>query len=522
MVISQTLVMVALASTQVEAVVVYPDRAQVTRVAQVSCGGRSTVTFEQLPPSADPSTFRAAAAEGATVEGLQAREETQAEAYSEELAQVEAALQKAQAEAQALADDAVRTQTLQRLGAQYEAVAQQLVSREMVTGRPDLEAWQAAYAQALGANLEAADQTATLTARQRALSYRLAELQLQQARLQNAAQRRQRAAEVLVACPRGRTATVRLTYLVGGASWTPQYEVRAREPKASELSTWATVTQSTGEDWRGAKLLLSTAVPSQDATVPELRRLMVHITRRSEEKKVLVRREETLSHARVGEGGAQGGEQAATARAQGLSVQLEVPAPVTIPGNAEATRVFVGRHTLPAVFRWRSAPSLAPFVFRVAEITQTAPFPLLPGPLEVFGKSGFLGRYHQERVAQGAPFDVTFGVEDQLRVKRVVLEEVRREVGLFNQKKRFRYAYRFELENHAAAPVELELQDRVPVAELEDVTVTVDAAKTTPGYSVHPQDGLVTWKVKLGPGDEKEVTLHFHVDVPESYDTGGL
>jgi uncharacterized protein (TIGR02231 family) len=519
--LSSTLILFTLAAApQVSSVVVYPDRAQVTRVAQAPCGGRTAVLFEGIPPAADPSSFRASANLG-TVEGLRGFERTRKEAFSRELAQVESELEKVNVEQRALQDAAARAATGRRVGAQYETVATALISRDMTVGKPDTRSWQSAFDQSLTARLDAAQKGAELSEQQRLLAWREEDLRRRQGQLQTAATRRERVAEVLVSCPRGRPTMVELTYLVGGASWSPHYEARAQEPQGVELGAWATVQQSTGEDWTGARLTLSTAVPSQDATVPEIRRLVVYVQRRTDEKKVLVRREETISHAQVGSADKAEGEGSLAARAQGLSVQLEVPKPVDVPGTGQAVRVFVGRYKLPSQFAWRSAPALAPFAFRVAEVTNAAPFPLLAGPLESFGKSGFLGRYPQERVAQGAPFTLTFGVEDQVKVKRVVLEEVKREAGLFNMRKRYRYAYRFELANHLPGPVELELTDRVPVAELDDVTVEI-GKKTTAGYTVHPQDGVVTWKLRLDKGEQRNVELHFHVDVPDSYDTGGL
>ena len=64
------LMMLALAApAKVSSVVVYPDRALVTRVETVACTGRPLAVFESVPPAADPSSFRARS-EDATVESL--------------------------------------------------------------------------------------------------------------------------------------------------------------------------------------------------------------------------------------------------------------------------------------------------------------------------------------------------------------------------------------------------------------------------------------------------------------------
>jgi uncharacterized protein (TIGR02231 family) len=209
------------------------------------------------------------------------------------------------------------------------------------------------------------------------------------------------------------------------------------------------------------------------------------------------------------------------ASAQGLSVQLQIPETADVPGDGTAVRLQVARTRLRATFHFRAVPKLVPAVFRVARLTNAAPFPLLPGSVELFRPSGFLGRQALERVAQGAPFELTFGQAEGLRVERAVLDEVRRTEGLFGGRYRFRYAYRFTLANHHAGAEEVELAEHLPVSELDDVTVRVEDG-TSAGYQLAPGDGIATWRVRLAPAERRTLDLAFHVDVPSEYELGDL
>jgi uncharacterized protein (TIGR02231 family) len=153
----------------------------------------------------------------------------------------------------------------------------------------------------------------------------------------------------------------------------------------------------------------------------------------------------------------------------------------------------------------------------VADLSNEAPFPLLPGRLDAFRRSGLIAHYPLERVAQGAPFHLSFGVEDSLRIKRTTVEEVVRDTGLLGGNHRFRYAYRLELANYGKRDELVEVSEHVPVSELDDVKVQVDA-KTTAGYELKPDDGILTWKQTLHPTDKRTLELAFHVDVPSSYE----
>jgi uncharacterized protein (TIGR02231 family) len=510
------------ATSPVSSVVVYPDRAQVTRSQTVTCAGRDTLArFEELPPAADPASFRAHS-ERATVEGLLASERARQERYGAERERLEKQRVELERELAALEHARARALTLDTLGSSLTEVALARIRREFIESKPDTRAWTTALDTALGSRVRAAAEQEAQAAKWRTASRALAEVHVQAARTMAASARTDRSVEVRLNCPAGTQARVELTYMVGGASWQPTYEARADEQSRTvELATYATVKQASGENWKEARLVLSTAVPDENATPPELRPLQVYAEERKEERKVLVRREEYKEHAQTGATTPSNGE-SLRATAQGLSVQLAVPERADVPGDGSEVRLRVARTQLQASFSWRTIPKLYPVVFRVARLTNTAPFPLLTGAVDVFRQTGFLGRQPLERVAQGAPFELTFGIEEGLRVERQVVEEVARDSGFFSGKRRFRYAYRFEVANYRKSPEELEVAEHVPVSELDDVKVELDAKKTTAGYALDAADGITRWRLKLAPAEKRTVDLVFHVDVPSSYDSGGL
>jgi uncharacterized protein (TIGR02231 family) len=518
-----TLLLLLAAAPAIDSVVVFPDRAQVTRATTVDCGARRAVAFTGITPAASVDSFRARVPGGGSVDGLRVEKKARADALTAQFNELKAKLRALDADAQVLQDELGRARIRSQLGQKYLQVAVTEVQHEMALERPDTKAWQQAFDSARGARTQGDAAQTDVAVKLRALQLKREELQRKLDALGYAAQREEVSAEVVVSCPQGSKARVELTYLVGGARWTPSYEAHADESGGGvELSAFATLAQSTGESWDQAKLTLSTAVPAQNATPPELKRLQVAAQERLPEKKVLVRRDEQVGQAEGGESTVSGGDsQALKVRAQGLSVQLEVPERATVLGDGSAQRLFVASHKLKAQFGLRTAPRLQPFVFRVAELKNQAPFPLLPGDLAAFRGSSLVARYGLKRVAEGAVFHLTFGIDDALRVKRVVLEEIKRDAGLFNTKKRFSYGYRFELGNWSKGPVELELWESLPVSEVDDVAVTM-GEKTTTGYQLNSADGIAKWKVKLGAGEQKNVELAYKVDVPGSYDIGGL
>jgi len=503
--------------------VVYPDRAQVTRAQTATCGARGvSVIFDNLTPAADPASFRALSPDGAVM-GVRSELRAASAAFTPEAQKLDDDLRKLQNEARALGDERSRAGQKSRVADQLLNVAVLLVGREMVQPAPEPISWEHAFAAALKARMSAASSNIDAGAKLRGVQRRIAELRRKQGELSSASQRQSYRAEVVLTCDQGEPVHVELSYIVGGASWTPTYEARADEKAGRvDLAMFATVKQATGEDWKNAIIVLSTAIPRSDATPPEVRTLRVGAAERKAEKKILVRRDEEQRHAEAGDAASGDGNEAnLEAQSQGLSVQLKIKDPADLLGDGTPARLLVGAHELKATFAYRTVPKLLPYVFRVADLVNTAPFPLLAGSVDTFRRSGFIARVPLERTAEGQAFHLAFGLEEKLKVKRVVIDEVKQDAGLFGKNKRFRFNYRFDLESNLVKAETVELSDHLPVSELDDVKVEFEDS-VTKGGQVRPEEGIITWKVEVPAAGKKSVNLAFHVEVPGSYDSGGL
>lgn len=511
------------AGARVARVVLYPDRAQVTREATIPCGDRVLVPFGGLPPAADAASLRAQSSSG-HVDGLRSEVRVRSEAYNQKVEELDDKIHQIERQLAALRDQRTRQESTSRVASQLDEVTATLVGRELLDAQ-NSKSWAAALDSMQQARLQGVSEQVELAARQRELGQKLEELRRQRQKTQDSAARRELLAEVLVSCPAGQSATVELSYMVGGARWAPAYEARLGDTDTEvALLSYATVTQASGEDWRGTRITLSTAIPRQNATPPELSPLRVYAEPREPPRRVLVSRQELQEHATTpGSGGLPatgntGGRPQVVG--QGLSAQFVLPTPADVPGDGTPARLLIAESRLRAQLKYRTVPKLLPYVFRVADLTNTAGFPLLAGPVDTFRKGQFFARYELARVAAGERFLLSFGITDGLKVKRLVVEELARDRGFLGSTRRHRYSYRYEVQNFLGRTEQLELAEHIPVSELDEVKVALDP-KTTPGYDLAAADGIVTWKVPLRVGEKKVLDLAYYIDVPASYETGG-
>jgi hypothetical protein len=256
--------------------IVYSDRARVTRTATVDVRERLRVEFAPLPPGVEATSVRVDASGGAAVETVEIRAVGQEGLPAAEAAELLAAIERA--------DDAIAQ--LERERALYTQLSGVTDWRPALDGvdsddgdvpaggppgrRPRLDprGWQAgmAFLTGFAASMQARLREAgdVLDDRRRArqeLAARARAMALPGARTLRV---------VAMLAGRGAT-TLKLRYEVPGARWTPRYEVRLQAAEGQvSVTLAAAVSQTTGEDWRDARLVLSTAVPFVASGPPRL------------------------------------------------------------------------------------------------------------------------------------------------------------------------------------------------------------------------------------------------------------
>lgn len=61
--------------------------------------------------------------------------------------------------------------------------------------------------------------------------------------------------------------------------------------------------------------------------------------------------------------------------------------------------------------------------------------------------------------------------------------------------------------------MDITLQDQVPVSQNSDITVDV---LNISGGTLDPLSGIITWKLKLQPGETKQLILNYSIKYPKN------
>jgi uncharacterized protein (TIGR02231 family) len=302
--------------------------------------------------------------------------------------------------------------------------------------------------------------------------------------------------------------TLELGYVVPAACWRPQHTARLLPDGAAFallLETDACVWQRTGEDWVDVELRLSTQRLSLGFEPPLLGEEVLESREKPPEVAVEVR-DLTIRTTGLG-AGARAATDLPGIDDGGAALFLQARRPATVPSDGCPTRVPVADFTVPVELeRVLLAERTTAVVARVRG-ANPGPHPILAGPVDLVTGGGLVGRGALRFVAAGERFEVGFGPDANIRVRRTV-ERVEEEPGKLSTWIPTRVTVTLQLSNIGAGAVAFTVTERVPVSEIPEVRVAVDSKATTAG-ATPDGDGFFRWPLTLSAGATTTLRLAF-------------
>ena len=535
-------------TSRITNVTVFADRARVTREAAVDLPAKSkSFTFSKLPSWIDEGSVRVSLRSGVGAKGevldVQVRRTYLAAAPDVEVRAAQKAVQEINDQVNALTDrEQVITQRRKHLETMrvfaLDKLPKDVASREVKVAEYE------GFLEFLATSLTQlnADKRA-LEKNRRDLQPELNVCQKRLNDLNSRAQLEERAVEVsLQGTGQG---TLVLSYLLAGASWEPAHELRAEPVGVSAaITSHAVVRQTTGEDWKAAKLSFSTQNLGKTARIPELDSLLVGPGRKAPAR-LLAQTDDTFGQALGNYKGqnrlwyfnnpvdnndvairnldANGFIQQKAVQTfaklseRGTTAHFRALVDKPVPTDGQPVRLPIGELTVPRVERIVAAPEVSANAARVFDLDNKNAQALLPGKVTLFLGPNFLGSTEIEFVGPGESFSLYAGVDDQVKVSRKLdrsKSEMRR--PRFSSKTELEAVWNIKIENLADVSKNIRLADRIPLSQTDEVKVR--SVKTSP-KATPDEKGLFSWDLALGPKESRELSVEYVVSYPREFTT---
>jgi uncharacterized protein (TIGR02231 family) len=418
-----------------------------------------------------------------------------------------------QAAALAAADTSRKTARLELIRGARAALLRS-ISEWTGAGKTNLEGWRDQLERLAGQEAAAEEEVRRLQAEHRRINDRLDEARRALAVNEKPEEELEASLLLVVDSASGGACAARISYLVPCAIWRPAYRATllqgAEGAESVHLESEAVIWQRTGEDWREAHLVLSTARPTLGASPPILvdDRLSLRDKSEAEKRSVEVSiREEVIQTT---------GERAGAATTEmpgiddGGQVQLlSVPGKASVPSDGQPHRVFLSAFDAPAKTELLCAPELSPLVSLVARFENRGKHVLLAGPVDLIRHSGFVGRAQLKFAAIGEGVKLAFGSEDHLRVGRDVLSE--QDENRLTRRRKIHRTVKLFVSNAGGAPARLALEERILVSEVKEVEISLLPRECSPVPSGPSKDGILRFELQLPARSQQEVKLAYEI-----------
>lgn len=330
-----------------------------------------------------------------------------------------------------------------------------------------------------------------------------------------------------------------ISYIVKQASWTALYDLRLSTTSSNlNLSYLAEVKQSTGEAWLDVDLTLSTAKPGLGSLPPKLTPWYVDIPqpnyslqRKRSRAEASSGRDEMAGMPFAGmtpafeESMLMAGEQLkaeiATAEVykQGRVVNFGISSGGNIPSDGTPHKTTIFNEDYPYKADYIAMPRLVSMAYLQATITNPLTgVTLLAGNANIFRDNTFVGTTEIENIAPGQDFKIDLGIDETLKIERDLVE---RQVDkkLIGNNRRTTYAYRLVITNLRDRISTLTLTEQLPVSRNEQIKIRL--TRSSPQIQ-SGELGLLEWLLTLEPNSAQEIYYQFTVEQPPDLTVFGL
>jgi len=523
--------------SEISEVSVYIDSALINRVARLELDrGTYKAIFLDIIPEVDENSLRVSAEGTAAIRlfGAQVKKEYLEEVPSERIKQL-------LEEIQILEDEVTRLQNLKTVLAEKKKFLNSItlfsdtqIPQDLITSMPkisDLEnilifldtELKDIYDQTLGCELEIRD-----------LNNKLETLKRELSQISGVQKKLKRSITVELEVLKEGTTDLKVSYLVGGASWNPIYDARADFEKSEvELVSYGVIKQVTGEDWLEVDCALSTAKPRIGGSMPYvaswfLRPYQPEVMRDkvSAPLAAAYQTEAFKKEAGALEEPAESEIEYAAAEEKGIAVVYKLPSRVSVKSDKSEHKFPISSQILSAEFEYSSHPRVSPFAYLGSRVTNSKGLQLLAGRVNIFLEGDFVGFSGIGNIAPSEEFDLYLGIDENVKVKREILEKKVDETliaGIPSRTKKTTFKYKLTIENYKSKKIKVKLFEAIPVSEDDRIKIKIDEISLEPSLKDwEDRKGIWLWQLELEPEQKQEIFYTFTVEHPRDMQVEGL
>jgi uncharacterized protein (TIGR02231 family) len=333
---------------------------------------------------------------------------------------------------------------------------------------------------------------------------------------------------------------ISVSYYTQSAGWVPVYDIRVNsKTNKVKLIYKASLTQTSGVDWKNTKLTLSTGTPNFGVAapvltpwflqfyVPELYKSLEGRAAGINAQRNMIQSmndDKKLSEVVVSGYGAL--EKPAvsfdsidpstmnmytTLNEGQLNTNFEIELPYDINSDGKINSIAIKEEEIVCTLKNYAVPRIDKESYLMAEVADWQNLDLLPGDANIIMDETYIGKSIIDPNSIADTLNLSLGRDKRVVVKRSVVKELSSLKTSGNSSKQY-FTYEITVKNNKQTEINLLLKDQYPLTNIKEVEVSLDDKEDA---LVNNETGVLTWKINLKPGESKKVRFSYSVKFPK-------
>lgn len=339
-----------------------------------------------------------------------------------------------------------------------------------------------------------------------------------------------RTVRIAVAAPRG--GELRVSYQTSRAGWRPAYQASVDSVRSNVIvERQATLAQSTGEDWRGVKLRLSTGQPRNTPRGPEPYAWQLNIQPPPQPMPAPAAPAVAMMAApaplakEAQRWGLRGTEDAplfdVNTVQTAFATEFEVPGTVELPSDAQKVTFTLATETLSAKLAARSTPRMDSAAYLIATVDR--PQGIWPaGNLQLRRDGAVVGNTQWNPAGEDQKVTLPFGRDDLVTVVVETPKTFQRSVGLLDNRNERQLGALYTVRNRHRDAIDVQILEATPVSQSDDIKVRSTFAPEPAKRDWEHRPGVIAWEQAIPAGESARFSADYLITYPKDARITGL
>jgi TonB-dependent SusC/RagA subfamily outer membrane receptor len=194
-----------------------------------------------------------------------------------------------------------------------------------------------------------------------------------------------------------------------------------------------------------------------------------------------------------------------------LDVVFDIDIPYDIPSNGKEQGIELKEYKVPCTYEYYAAPVAEREAYLLGQMQGWEKLNLLPGEASIMVEGTYIGQSFIDPGSTQDTLNLTLGRDKRIVVKREKVTDFSSVKFLGSNKKEV-FTYQITVRNTKKDKAELLLKDQYPISTDKDIEVEL---LDNGGAAVNKDNGVLTWKLELAPGQSQEFRISYSIKYPK-------